>query len=46
MTKKETVEEEVKKPYNYGKWSEAEHEKFLEGLRLYGTKWVYVTRHL
>ena len=29
-----------------GKWSVEEHNRFLEGLKLYGTKWVHVTRHL
>lgn len=37
--KEETQNTEQKKKYKTGRWTEAEHEKFLEALLIYGKDW-------
>lgn len=31
---------------NEGKWTDEEHEKFLEGLKLYGKNWNMIRQHV
>ena len=31
---------------NGGKWTKVEHIRFLEGLIMYGYKWLLVTKHV
>jgi len=31
---------------NEGKWTDSEHEQFLEGLKLYGKNWNMIRRHV
>ena len=34
------------KTYRYGKWSQDEHKKFIEGMRLYGKNWSKIHLHI
>lgn len=43
---KYSKDDENEKEFNGGKWSETEHNLFLEALHLYGKNWKRITQHV
>ena len=44
--KEESQNIEDKKKFKTGRWTEAEHEKFLEALLIYGKDWDQIEAHI
>lgn len=44
--KEESTKADEKKKYKTGRWTDAEHEKFLEALLIYGKDWDQIEAHI